>query len=74
MYFRLYLLVLLLGFNSAIMTTNAQTFDATCDSISLQGPILSANCFNTNGQENPTSLDLDACLVNNDGRLYVCGL
>jgi hypothetical protein len=53
---------------SASVSSDATgNFAASCAGISLQGSVLAASCYDVSGQRRSTSLDLNACVTNDDG-------
>lgn len=55
------------------MLVAAQQYDRTCNYLSFSGTTLSARCRTAGGQCRWTSVDLNRCLVNRNGRLTYPG-
>jgi hypothetical protein len=55
------------GGSASVSSDSTGNFAASCSGISLSGSVLSASCYAISGQLQPTSLDLNTCITNDDG-------
>jgi len=56
-------------FSSLINVVFAQGFDEVCNSISLSGSLLGFTCPTADGSQHTGTLNLNLCIVNQDGHL-----